>query len=217
MSIKAAIFDLDGTLLNTYEDLANAVNFALRKKSFPEHEAECYKMFAGNGTNMMIKRALPEEFRNDQTVEELKPFYLEYYNKHTGEKTRPYDGIIELIDKLKSKGIKLAVASNKIDCMVKQVVEEYFNGYFDFATGQKEGKRCKPHPDMVLEAIEALGVSKDEVIYSGDSGVDAETGKNAGIFTVGVLWGFRDADELKKGGVDVLIEHPSELLKYIEG
>lgn len=215
LSIKAVIFDVDGTLLNTYEDLANAVNNALRIKGFPEHPAEKFKIFAGNGTDLMIKRALPEEHRNDETVAEIRPLYFEYYNAHTGEMTRPYDGIRELLPVLKAKGLKLGVVSNKIDFMTQIVIKEYFGDIFDYVTGQKDGVPTKPDPAMVFAVMDEFGVKPDECIFVGDSGVDAMTGKNSGAHMVGVLWGFRDRAELIANGAEYIISEPSELLKYI--
>ena len=216
MSIKAVIFDVDGTLLNTYEDLANAVNYALKQCCFPEHRAEKYKYFAGNGTDMMITRALPEDSRDEQSLKKVREIYFEYYNVHTGECTRPYDGICELLRELKKKGLKLGIVSNKIDFMTQVVAKQYFGGVFDYVTGQKTGVPIKPDPAMVLDAMNTFKVTPDECIFVGDSGVDALTGKNAGAFTVGVLWGFRDEKELRENGADTVIETPAQLLSYIK-
>lgn len=216
MSKKAVIFDLDGTLLNTYEDLANAVNFALKKNGLPTHPAEKYKIFAGNGTDMMITRALPEDKRNDETLKKVRELYFEYYDAHSGECTRPYDGIVELLNELKSRGMKLAVVSNKIDFMTRAVVKEYFgDDMFDFVTGQCDGIIPKPDPSMVFKVLKQFGVTADECVFVGDSGVDAETGKNANMFTVGVLWGFRDKKELMECGASVVISKADELLNYV--
>lgn len=215
MKIKAVIFDVDGTLLDTYRDLANAVNYALRENGLPTHDAERYKYFCGNGTEKMIERALPEEKRNEKIIAHLKKYYLEFYNKHTGEETRIYDGINELIFELQSRGLKLGVVSNKIDCMVKKVVPEYFGDVFDYVTGQRDGIPAKPDPALVFEAMKALDVTPQECIFVGDSGVDALTGSNSGAFMVGVLWGFRDEKELRENGADTVIAHPLELLQYI--
>ncbi len=216
MSKKAIIFDLDGTLLNTYEDLANAVNYALSENGLPTHPAEKYKIFAGNGTDMMITRALPEDKRNDDILSKVRKLYFEYYNAHSGECTRPYDGIVEMLSELKQRGFKLAVVSNKIDFMTRAVVKEYFgDAMFDFVTGQRDGIIPKPDPSMVYKVMEQFGVTCDECIFVGDSGVDAETGKNAGIFTVGVLWGFRDKKELLECGASTVIQSAEELLNYV--
>ncbi|MBO5746118.1 MAG: HAD family hydrolase [Clostridia bacterium] len=216
--VKAVIFDLDGTLLNTYEDLANAVNYALHENGFPEHDAEKYKIFAGNGTDMMITRALPEGERNDETLQKVRKLYFEYYNAHSGECTRPYDGIVEMLSELKACGLKLAVVSNKIDFMTRAVVKEYFgDGMFDFVTGQCDGIIPKPDPSMVLKVMKEFDVLPSECIFVGDSGVDAETGVNAKVLlTVGVLWGFRGKEELIGCGADVVISKASQLLEYIK-
>ena len=216
MDFKAVIFDLDGTLLNTLDDLANAVNYGLSQNGFPTHETEKYKMFVGNCTDMMITRALPENKRDGETLDKVRKLYFEYYNAHTGEFTRPYDGIPELLNSLKANGLKLAVVSNKIDFMVQLVVKEYFGDVFDFITGQADGVKPKPDPSMVFGAMKALDVKPDECVYVGDSGVDAETGKNAGIFTVGVLWGFRDERELRENGASAVIKKADELLEFVK-
>ncbi len=216
MSKKAVIFDLDGTLLNTYEDLANAVNFALKQNELPTHPAEKYKLFAGNGTDVMITRALPEDKRDADTFKKVRDIYFQYYNAHSGECTRPYDGIIGMLDELKSRGMKLAVVSNKIDFMTRAVVKEYFgDGMFDFVTGQCDGITPKPDPSMVFKVLEKFNITADECVFVGDSGVDAETGKNANMFTVGVLWGFRDKDELLECGASTVISKAEELLNYV--
>ncbi|MBE6799042.1 MAG: HAD family hydrolase [Ruminococcaceae bacterium] len=215
LKIKAVIFDVDGTLLDTYRDLANAVNFALIENGLPTHSSEKYKYFCGNGTEKMIERALPEDKRDDALIAHLKKYYLDFYNKHTGEETRVYDGIQELLSTLKQKGIKMGVVSNKIDCMVQQVIPQYFGDCFDFVTGQRDGIPAKPDPALVFEAMKALGVESSECIFVGDSGVDAMTGSRSGAFMVGVLWGFRDRDELVTNGADAVISTPMELLEYI--
>ena len=215
MGIKAVIFDVDGTLLDTYRDLANAVNYALKENGLPVHAPEEYKYFCGNGTEKMIERALPADKRSDELIAYLKKFYLEFYNRHTGEETRVYSGIKELIAELKLKGVKLGVVSNKIDCMTQVVIKEYFGNCFDYVTGQREGVATKPDPAMVLEAMKALNVEPSECIFVGDSGVDALTGANSGAFMIGVLWGFRDEKELMDNGADVVVSEPKEILQYI--
>ena len=215
MSVRAVIFDLDGTLLNTYEDLANAVNYALNECGFPVHDNEKYKYFCGNGTDVMITRALPEKSRDNENLKKVRELYFKYYDAHSGECTRPYDGIVNTLSILKEKGIKLAVVSNKIDFMTKAVCNEYFGDIFDFVTGQCDGIIPKPDPSMVFKAMDIMGVTADRCLFVGDTGVDALTGKNAGIFTVGVLWGFRDEAELLENGASAIISKPEELLNYV--
>ena len=216
MSTKAVIFDLDGTLLNTLEDIAGAVNHALGLLGLPLHTVEEFKYFVGNGTDIMLKRALPADRRDDGTLETIKPLYVSYYDKHSDDNTRPYDGIFELLSNLKAREIKLAVTSNKIDCMVDLIVKNYFADTFDYVTGQSDGVPPKPDITMVKKAMDSLSVLPSECIYVGDSGVDAKTGKNVGAFTVGVKWGFRPESELLDNGADVVISQPIELLKYLK-
>ncbi len=215
MAIKAVIFDLDGTLLDTCNDLANAVNFALNKNGFPTHNPEMFKIFTGDGTDVMITRALPETNRDIETLKKVREDYFEYYNAHSGEYTRPYKGIPELLESLKKRGIKLAVTSNKIEFMTQSVINNYFGDIFDFVTGQCDGIPPKPDPSMVFKAMKNLGVEPRECLYVGDTGVDAKTGKNAGIFTVGVLWGFREKEELIENGADVIIDKPCQILEFL--
>ncbi len=215
LGIKAVIFDMDGTVLNTLQDIANAVNYTLKLHNLPTHELYKFKKFVGDGTDMMLKRALPEDLRTDEQVAKIKPRYVEYYDAHPTDATVPYDGIPELLSTLKQKGIKLAVVSNKIDCMVGPIADKFFGGIFDYVTGQKDGMPVKPDPAAVFEAMKIFGVTADECIFVGDSGVDAKTGFNAGMFTVGVLWGFRDEKELRENGANAVISKPCELLEYI--
>lgn len=215
MAIKAVIFDLDGTLLDTCNDLANAVNFALNKNGFPTHNPEMFKIFTGDGTDVMITRALPENRRDIETLKKVREDYFEFYNAHSGEFTRPYEGIPELLESLKERGIMLAVTSNKIEFMTQSVIKHYFGDTFDFVTGQSENVPPKPNPLMVFKAMKNLGVEPSECLYVGDTGVDAKTGKNAGIFTVGVLWGFRAREELIENGADSVVDKPCQILEFL--
>lgn len=215
MAIKAVIFDLDGTLLDTCNDLANAVNFALNKNGFPTHNPEMFKIFTGDGTDVMITRALPENRRDIETLKKVREDYFEFYNAHSGEFTRPYEGIPELLESLKERGIMLAVTSNKIEFMTQSVIKHYFGDTFDFVIGQSENVPPKPNPLMVFKAMKNLGVEPSECLYVGDTGVDAKTGKNAGIFTVGVLWGFRAREELIENGADSVVDKPCQILEFL--
>lgn len=215
MAVKAVIFDLDGTLLNTCDDIANAVNFALNKNGFPVHSPQMFKIFTGDGTDVMITRALPETNRDIETLKKVREDYFEFYNAHSGEFTRPYAGISELLESLKKRDIKLAVTSNKIEFMTQSVINNYFGNIFDFVTGQCDGIPPKPDPSMVFKAMKNLKVEPSECLYVGDTGVDAKTGKNAGIFTVGVLWGFREREELLENGADAIIDKPCQILEFI--
>ncbi len=211
--IKLAIFDLDGTLVNSLEDLADAVNYALRKNGFPEHETDEYRYLVGNGLAILIKRALPDGFCNEETETAIKSDFDFYYNNHYCSKTKPYDGILELLKTLKENGIKLAVASNKPDTFAKIIVEHFFKDTFDFVSGKTDSIPKKPAPDIVFKIIEELGVDKKNCIFAGDSDVDVLTAKNAGIISAGCLWGFRDFDELNKAGADYILSKPCEMLE----
>ena len=211
--IKAILFDLDGTLLNTIDDLANAVNYTLTTLNYPTFAVDEYKYKVGNGMRKLIERSLPENHKTDQEIDKALSVFMPYYNKHKMDKTAPYDGIKELLEELKKRGIKTAVVTNKAHSAAKPLIDEVFSGLFDEVTGQKDGVPTKPNPIAVFNTVDALGVTADECLFVGDSGVDMQTAKNAGIFAVGVLWGFRKADELNQNGADALISIPMQLLE----
>lgn len=212
---KVAIFDLDGTLLNTLEDLANACNHALNKFSFPTHNIEEYKKFIGNGIYKLVERAVPNNKKDKETVDKVLKTFSDYYNEHMIDMTKPYDGIVELLDELRAKGIKLAVVSNKKHEFTIEIVKKYFGDRFDIVFGHRENYKEKPDPTSVLEVIEKLNILKSECIYIGDSNVDILTAKNAGVKSVGVSWGFRDTEELANEGANYLADNNIELLNII--
>ena len=214
MKHKAVIFDLDGTILDTLDDLKNSVNFALTENGLPERSYEEVRSFVGNGIRLLIERAVPENTDSgviDRCFEDFKS----HYKEHSADNTKPYEGIIALLEELKSKGVKLAVVSNKADFAVQTLVEEYFQGLFDFAVGEREGIRRKPCPDSVNVAMNVLGVTSDEVFYVGDSEVDVETSHNAGVRCVAVTWGFRDKCVLESLSPEYIIDKPSQLMELI--
>lgn len=213
--IKAVLFDLDGTINNTVNDIAASGNYALAKHGFPTHPADSFKLFAGSGTYIMLQRAMPEEHKNDGSVELIIDDYMAHYSVHSMDTTAPYDGIRELIDEIKARGYKMAVVTNKPDAVAKQLIEDMFPGKFDAVIGQLDGMPVKPDPAMPLLAMKELGVTADECVFVGDSGVDIETGKNSGAYPIGVLWGFRGREELLECGAKELIEKPSELLDIL--
>lgn len=213
--IKAVIFDLDGTLLNTIDDLANSVNFMLKQSNFPTFSVDEFKYKVGNGMRKLIERSLPETYKTDEQIEKSLEVFMACYNKHKNDNTAPYENILDLLETLKQKGIKLAVATNKAHIAAKPLVENTFQGLFDEIAGQKENVPTKPNPQIVFSILEKLNVMPDECLFVGDSGVDMQTAKNASIKAVGVLWGFRKEDELLQNGADEIISSPLELLKLI--
>lgn len=209
------LFDLDGTLLNTLEDIADGVNYALKKLNFPERSIEEIKYFIGNGVVQLINRAVPFG-----TTDEDKATCLacnkEYYSAHVNLKTQPYEGIIPLLKELKDKGYKVAVISNKYDSAVKDLCKLYFSDYVNVAVGTKAGIPTKPAPDCVYTALKELNSIQSQSIFVGDSDVDVNTGHNAGLRSIGVSWGFRGREFLEQAGADIVIDHPNELFSAID-
>ena len=212
MKYKVAIFDMDGTILNTLEDLADSMNYCLKKYGMPERSLNEIKSFVGNGIRRLVELAVPGGIE-DKTIDEMCVTYIEYYKNHCAVKTRPYDGIREVLIKLKDRGVLTAVVSNKADLAVKKLCKEYFDGLFDYAAGEKDGVRRKPYPDSVISVMEYFGADPDEVVYIGDSEVDFQTAHNAGVDVIMVSWGFRDEDSLRSIGADIIVHEPDEILK----
>lgn len=212
MKYNTYIFDLDGTLLDTLQDLANAVNHAMREMKYPERTVDEVRRFIGNGIRMLIKRAAPQGI-SVEDYEKTLAVFTAYYLDHISDFTKPYDGIAEVIKTLKSKGCKVAVVSNKADEAAKKVVKDYFGDIFDMVVGKMDRFPSKPEPDSVLYVIETLGADKDKCIYSGDSEVDVQTAHNAGLPCVGVTWGNRDVSELIAAGAEYIVEKPNEILE----
>ena len=212
---KVAIFDLDGTLLNTLKDLADACNFALRSHGFSEHQIDEYKYFLGNGAYKLIERALPIGKKDAETIGKVLGEFKKYYEKHKSDFTKPYDGIEDLLIALKEAGIKTAVVSNKPHEFAVEIVERYFAKSFDIVFGKREGYLAKPDPTTVIETLNYFKCKKEEAVYIGDSDVDMFTGKNAGLFSIGVAWGFRGARELSAAGANKIVYTSEELLSEI--
>lgn len=215
--IKLAIFDLDGTLLDTLGDIAGACNHALTACGCPVHEVGEYKRFVGSGIMNLFRRALPEEQRTEEMVIRMRNAFIQYYDEHKDDTTQPYPGIEDLLEKLSAKGIALAVASNKYQEATQELVARYFGDYsFASVLGQREGHPIKPDAGIILEAMASCeGVRPDEVIYCGDSDVDMLTGINAGVKTVGVTWGFRSREELAAYSPCLLADNPEEIHNFI--
>ncbi|MGN0611267.1 MAG: HAD family hydrolase [Ruminiclostridium sp.] len=214
MKYKALIFDLDGTLLNTLDDLADSANHILGQLGFPTHSTDKYKYFVGNGIPKLIERCLPAD-RQDCKEKALSMF-VEYYSLHSEDKTAAYDGIPELLSAAKRKGLKLGVITNKAHSIAQQVVPHFLGGgVFDYIRGLDETIKAKPCPNGALDVADKLGVKPDEVLYIGDSGVDMQTAVNAGFTPCGVLWGFRTREELLENGAVYFAEKPSDILELI--
>ena len=215
--MKACIFDLDGTLTNTLESMTYSVNLTLKEMGLSQITKDQCRMFVGNGARVLIEESLkvsgdPKASR----IEEGMKIYGRIFDQNCTYHVTPYEGIPEMLKALKDRGIHLAVLSNKPDRQTVKVVKEIFgDNIFDYAQGQKDGIRRKPAPDRVWYLMEQMQVSKEECLYIGDSEVDAATGKNAGLKTIGVLWGFRDRKTLETAGADHLIERPEELLQFV--
>ena len=211
--IKLVIFDLDGTLIDTMEDIANACNYALEQCGYPTVPLEEYNMLVGRGIDNLFRGALPEGHKSEDMVAKMRSIFVPYYNEHKCDFTKPYEGIMEALEVLSAKGLRFAVASNKYQEGTEQLVEKFF-GKYDFVRilGQRDGKPIKPDPLIVTEAMEGMpGITADEVVYCGDSDVDMQTGIGAGVRTIGVTWGFRTREELERYSPYALIDHPSEI------
>ena len=212
---KAVIFDLDGTLLDTLEDLADSVNEMLRKFSCPERSLDEIRQFVGNGMKKLVERSVSENF-DKKDFDSAYEFFRLSYGKNMENKTCPYDGIINCLEELKKLGIKTAVTSNKNDDAVKNLCKKYFGQLVTLAVGVKDGVSPKPCPEMVFSAMEEIGVSKENCIFVGDSDTDILTAKNAGLKSIGVLWGFRDRETLESAEADFVISSPDEITRIVK-
>lgn len=211
---KLAVFDMDGTILDTLEDLKDSTNFALEKCGYPMRSYDEVRRFVGNGIRKLIERAVPEGLTTEQ-IDRVHEVFTEHYKVHCADKTKAYDGIKPLLEKLRASGVKTAVVSNKADYGVQELCKEYFDGLFDYAVGEREGIRRKPAPDAVNEALRVLGIDKSEAVYIGDSDVDFETAKNAELPCISVLWGFRDEEFLREKGATLFVRDPAEIYDII--
>lgn len=214
MKYKAVIFDMDGTILNTLEDLKNATNYSLRQFGMPERSLEEVRMFVGNGIRKLVERAVPAGTPEEKIAQVLDVF-LEYYEIHSADNTSPYPGILELVEKLKKSGIKTAVSTNKADVPAQELGREYFNGIFDLIVGQQDGLKVKPAPDSVNKILSILDIQKKDAIYIGDSDVDVQTAKNSGLDFIGVSWGFRGREFLEKNGAKNIVDNANEILDLV--
>ncbi len=212
---NTVIFDLDGTLLNTLEDLKNSTNFALNKFNYPARTLEEVRCFVGNGVKKLIERAIPNGLNNPDFNECLDVF-KKNYSENMYNNTAPYIGILKILKELKNDGYKIAVVSNKFDSAVKELCKKYFPDLVDIAIGQSETIPKKPAPDSVFEAIQELGINHCDCVYVGDSEVDVQTAKNANLPCVGVSWGFRSKDVLQNEGCKYIIDNPCDIMRVIK-
>ena len=213
---KLIIFDLDGTLINTIADLGACTNYALEKLGYPTHDIESYKFRVGNGINNLFRRSLPEGEKTDENVLRVRREFIPYYNAHNTDLSRPYPGMVELLEALQTEGILLAVASNKYQEATTKIIGELYPSIrFSAVLGQREGINIKPDPQIVFDILQATGVDKAGVLYVGDSGVDMQTGLNAGVETCGVTWGFRPRTELEPFHPQHIVDSVEELRQTI--
>ena len=209
---KLAIFDLDGTLLDSLTDIARCTNQVLEANGLPTHPVDAYRQFVGGGVKVLMDKAIAEELHDSEVYEKVKKEYVELYNYVCAHESHAFDGIVDMLKDLKARGIITAVATNKPDAMCKMVLEDVYPGCIDIAYGQREDIAKKPDPEVVYRIMQDAGIEiKQDVIYVGDSNVDIFTGLNAGVTTVGVLWGFRDKQELVDAGAQILCETVDQL------
>ena len=215
--IKACIFDMDGTVADTINSIAYFANNALNYAGLPSIDIEEYKYLIGNGAKTLVKRMLDKIGADENLFDEVFTHYSTTYDNNFLYLTEPYEGIPELLETLKKKGITIAILSNKPHATTTKVSAALFgNDLIDICYGGRDGIALKPDPTSALGIVNELGMEKEECIYIGDTSTDMKTGKNAGLYTVGVLWGFRKRDELEENGADAIISHPSELLNIID-
>ena len=205
------IFDLDGTLLNTIDDLGHACNYALEHTGYPTHPIEDYPRMVGNGINNLILRAVPEEVRTEETILKVREYFVPYYNQHNCDYTRPYEGIPELLATLKAQGHHLAVASNKYQAASEKIVNHFFPGIFDVILGEREGIERKPNPQIVYDILSSLNTNRSS-FYIGDSLVDKDTAASAHVPFVACSWGFVSRKTLMENGVGRIVDKPQDLL-----
>lgn len=213
---KAIIFDLDGTLVNSIEDIADAMNIVLQNHNYPTHSYKAYEDFIGSGIRSLVQNALPQTHNNDEQVNTCLDAMMSVYRDQCINKTKPYDGIIELLENLKARQLKLAVFSNKADELTKKVALALFPNYFDTIDGLTVEAYKKPNPIKAIQISKTLGLKPEDIIFVGDSGIDIQTAKNASMYAVGVSWGFKPTEELIAYGAKQVLNHPLDLIKILQ-
>ena len=211
---KVAVFDMDGTILNTLDDMTVACNHTLSAMGMPLRTMDEIRMFVGNGIPKLVERIAPAG-TDEATIKKMLEIFMEFYSAHSMDKTGPYAGVPELLKKLKDNGIKLACVSNKADAAMRKLCDEFFNGLFDDAEGERAGVNKKPAPDMVWAALEKIGAEKKDAVYIGDSNVDYETAVNSEIDCISVSWGFRSREFLEDLGSKCIVDTPEEVFDVI--
>ncbi len=218
MKKQAVIFDLDGTLLDTLDDLADSANRVLDQLGFPTHSVDAFRYFVGDGVGELVRQMLPEDRRDRQTMADITDGYRREYGQHWNVKTRPYDGIEAMLDELTARGVRIAVLSNKPDVYTQQCVSELLSSWrFDPVIGHHDGIPRKPDPAGAFQIADRLELSPAEIAYVGDTGTDMQTAVAAGMFAIGVVWGFRPEEELRSNGADAIAAEPRELIGLISG
>jgi phosphoglycolate phosphatase len=215
MKYKGIIFDLDGTLVNSLEDISDAMNTVLTGLNYPTHTYDTYQYFIGSGLRNLVSKALPASNNSDEQIEICFDCMINKYREVCTIKTKPYEGIIELLDLLTSQNIKLAVFSNKADELTKKIASEIFSDYFNAAVGLSTEALKKPNPFEAFAIAEKWNLKPEEILFVGDSDIDMQTAVNANMFPVGVTWGYRTEAELRESGAKVTIDHPSDLIQIV--
>ena len=215
MKFKGVIFDLDGTLVNSLQDIADSMNIVLKSYNYPTHSYEEHQSFIGSGIRSLVSKSLPLAHNNEKQINRCFNSMIEVYRDNCTRKTKPYDGIIELLDNLISRDIKLSVLSNKSDEFTKKITHALFPNYFDPVIGLSIEKLKKPNPFGAVEISKNLRIKAEEIIYIGDTGIDMQTANNANMFAVGVLWGYRPKEELIANGADYLLSSPLNLIQIL--
>ncbi len=213
---KVAVFDMDGTILNTLDDMTAACNYTLGRMDMPERTMDEIRMFVGNGIPKLVERIAPAG-TDEATLKKMLEIFMEFYSAHSMDKTGPYAGIPELLKKLKDNGIRLACVSNKADPAMRKLCDVFFTGLFDDAEGERPGVNKKPAPDMVWAALDKMGASKNDAVYIGDSDVDFKTAVNSGLDCISVSWGFRTREFLEGLKPAYIADRPEEVFDIIMG
>ncbi|MFM2370097.1 MAG: hypothetical protein RL619_2418 [Bacteroidota bacterium] len=215
MKFKGIIFDLDGTLVNSLEDIADAMNTVLQGLNYPTHSYDAYQYFIGSGLRNLVTKALPATHHDETQIDNCYHLMVEVYRDNCTRKTKAYDGIFELLDELKSRNIKLSVFSNKADDLTKEITATLFPDYFNPIVGLTTESLKKPNPFKTVEISKNFGLKAEEIIFIGDSGIDMQTATNANMYAVGVLWGYRPEEELLSNGAKYVLKQPADLIAIL--